>query len=160
MRSSGGNDSSHWLVQLRNSIAKVVATMFELAVWNTLSNDPTPEKKLQPHQLYSAKSGHKIKMGTLDKMQLIQKLADSHGGSHETMCSVLSEHRGLSQVMVHTSNRLYEEGAAASFLHCHTLSVSWDGATYAGHSVNIAMAMCCQSLNAAYLRPVVDTPPL
>ena len=158
VRSSGAFDSSRWLVHLRNSTAKLVASMFELAVWNLLSNELGDEDKLQPHQLYSLKSGRKLRQGTLDKKHLIQKLADSHGGSHETILQTLSGFKGVNSVLMNVSNRIYQQAACASFAHCHTLSLSWDGACYAGHSVNISMALDCKTLNAAYMRPVVDTP--
>ena len=114
---------------------------------------------MQPHQLYSMKSGHKLRKGSLGKKHLIQKLAASHGGSHEAILQTLSGFKGVNSVLMNVSNRIYQQAACASFAHCHTLSLSWDGASCAGRSVSIAMALDCKTLNAAYVRPVVDTPP-
>ena len=153
-RAEGDFDPGHWLVILRNTVSGIVTSMFELAVWNLLANDVVPEDQLQIKELRGA-TGRRLKMGSLRKKQLLQKLANAHGGSHETMLEVLQSHKGCHSTVENVSNKLYDQAATGLLQGSLSVSISWDGATYAGHSVNIAMALDCQQMNAAYMRPVV-----
>ena len=89
------------------------------------------------------------------KKQILQQIANSHGGSHETMLEMLQSHKGLNSTVENVSNKLYDQAATGLLQGSLSVSISWDGATYAGHSVNIAMALDCQQMNAAYVRTVV-----
>ena len=148
-------DPGHWLVTLRNTLSQILAQMFELHVWNLLVTATVKEEQIQIKELRHA-SGYRFRAGTFSKKQLLDRLEKAHGGSHETMLEILSEQRGMNAILQTVSNKMYDESAAGLFRSSLSVCLSWDGATYAGHSVNIGTALDCQHLFAAYMPPVVD----
>ena len=150
----------HWMRHLRNAAMRVVAFSFEYAVFTSLSNETVPLQMLQIPEMRSTTTGRKLRPGVLDKRQWLRKLATAHSqGNAETILELLATHKGQAAVVMNFTNAMYEENARSLMQLCRALSMSWDGATYAGLSVNIAMGLCCVTAKAVHMRPVVETPP-
>lgn len=143
-----------WLPAFRNSVMGVLATMFEVRVGAVLTSENVPLNRLQIHELRSAASGRRCRRGVLEKMQILRK-SMTHGGSANACIRLLSDQRGLASVVRNLSNKQYEHKAAASMINCRALSVNWDGATYSGYNVNIALALDCMSGFGCHMRPTV-----
>lgn len=69
----------------------------------------------------------------------------------------ITSSKGYAGVARNVRNRLYSRAAAKCMESATAISLSWDGATYGGLNVNIAMAVDCMRKRACYLRPGVGT---
>ena len=152
-------ESSHALVQLRNCTMRVLTLLFEQEVFTVLNAESVPLQHSQIHQLRSQRTGRKLRLGVLDKKLLLRKLACVHNQSaKETMLAVMQGHKGYAGVLQNVRNGMYERAGQGLLEQCRALSLHWDGATYSGLSVNIAVGLDCISEVAVHMRPVVDSP--
>ena len=78
-------------------------------------------------------------------------------GQSETIIRTLSDKHGYAAVIRNVSNTLYSQATAKAFAQVRSVSLSWDGAGYAGLPVNVAFILDSQTGFAAHLGPKVSS---
>lgn len=143
-----------WMVDLRSSVLMAITFAMELEIFSVLDAESVAPSNIRIHQLFGRSGMRKARRSAATKMQALQK-ASAQCGSKNTIMDTLTDSKGYAAITRNVSNQLYERMAAQTLSDSCALSMSWDGATYGGLSVNIAMALDCDSLRCCHLKPGV-----
>ena len=152
---SGALDDGHWLKQFRNSVLRVATAALELRV-DSLLTDAAPKALRSIVAPVFTRGGKAIRMGTLQNKYLLRRLSRT-GEQHNSIANTLCSHDGYASVIANVRAAQYHVAAREVMKASTRMSWSWDGATYGGLSVNVAL---CLSVNvpmvACHCAPVVS----
>ena len=149
-------DSEHWLTQFRNAVARVMAFLFEAGVAKRIVDESSHISVAStPDVLYGPSGVRRCRRGVVAKRRWLTKLLQ-HCGTDNTKMDVLADgHKGYVGTVRSLENYLYLKKAAALQAGASSGSFHWDGASYSGFQVNVALAMNVDTRCATYLKPVV-----
>ena len=131
---------------------EIVTAAFELRVHHLLA-DTAPLVRSSVTPVYT-RGGYTVRLGPLQKKQILQRLCRT-GGQHNAIASGLASHKGYAAIVANVRAAHYRANARETMSFSICMSWSWDGATYGGLSVNVAMCVDPLRLVACHCKPAV-----